>query len=333
MHHDVLRAVALAGLALTVAACGMSAVSGPPAPAPGTPPVTDRAPGSTPDPSFEALVAAAIEFRRTMGLRSDEAWAREVANDPGARNSYGVPLTVVEENELNDRAATAEELAPILQEYGEQQAEEFAGLFIDQERGGIIVVLFTDRLAEHGAAIAGLVHPGAPIEVRQAPAAEQDLMALMDRITRDEAALRGLGVFAVTTALDTEASRVEVGVSTERGDAQGLMTALYGPTVVVRVIDPSGAFLKPRGVLTGRVTDGAGRGVAASLGTEPLFGDIPMDSMARQTAPDGTFRLDGQLAGPWRVTAFADGFAPASVEVEVPPGGVATVELVLVPES
>ena len=39
---------------------------------------------------------------------------------------------------------------------------------IDQDAGGILVILFTDHLEEHGAAIARLVRPGSRVEVRQA---------------------------------------------------------------------------------------------------------------------------------------------------------------------
>ena len=37
-------------------------------------------------------------------------------------------------------------------------------MLVDQDRGGVFVMLFTDHLEEHGAAIAKLVRPGASIE-------------------------------------------------------------------------------------------------------------------------------------------------------------------------
>jgi hypothetical protein len=56
-----------------------------------------------------------------------------------------------------------------------------------------------------------------------------------------------------------------------------------------------------------------------------------MDAIGRATNPDGTFRLERQLAGRWRISAFAEGFADGSVEVDLPPGGIVTVEIVLPP--
>jgi hypothetical protein len=314
---------------LTILVVGMLVAACSPVVDPNSPPAASQTTADpTPDAAFEALVAEAIELRLSFGLRADEAWVREVASDPGALRNYGVPLTPAEEAELNARSAAVHELAPILQEYGTQHPEDFAGVFIDQEAGGVMVVLFVDHLEEHGAAIAKIVRPGARIEIRPAPASEADLAALMNRVIQDEAALRGVGVFVITASADEESGTVEVGVSTERGDAQGLLAGRYGRSVVVQVIDPTGAFLKPRGTIVGRVTDPGGRGVAAVFGGEPLFGDIPMDSVGLpETAPDGTFRLEDQLPGRWRITPDAGGRGTGSTEVDLPPGGTVTVQI------
>jgi hypothetical protein len=314
--------------AAVLAGCG----DGQPAPTvPSAPPSSASPPGASAAPDIEAVIAESVAFRRQFGLRADEAWVRQVASDPNALWSYQVPLTAAEEADLDARAAATEQLAPILEDYGAQHRDEYAGLYIDQERGGVLVVLFTANLQAHGEAISRLVRPGIAIELREAPQSEADLDALMERVSGDEA-LPGIGVFVVTASADQAAGVVDIGVSTERGDVQGLITGRYGPAVRVTVLDPTGAFLKPRGTIVGRLVDAGGRGIQGAVGSEPQFADIPMDSIGPpETNPDGTFRLENQLPGRWRLTGFAEGYAESSVEVDVPPGGLATVEIVLRP--
>jgi len=64
----------------------------------------------------------------------------------------------------------------------------------------------------------------------------------------------------------------------------------------------------------------------------PIFAEgLPMDSIGPpETEKDGSFVLDDLFPGKWRLTALG-GFEDVSVEVDVPPGGVATVELVVDP--
>jgi hypothetical protein len=313
--------------ALCMAACGPTAV-----PVPSTPPATvTSSPGLTPNPSFEALVAEGIRVREMFGLRADEAWVREVTADPDHRIGLEIPLTLAEQAELDARAAGVESVGAILDEYGEDHPEEFAGMSINNEKGSF-VMLFTGHLEEHAAAIAKLIRPGEPVEIRLAPVPEEDLLALMDRINSDSNALQAVGVFTLVISTDEEAGRVVVEVSTERGDAQPLLAARYGPRVEVRVLDPTGAYLKPGGEIRGQVVDRHGNGVQANVGSEPLFAkDLPRDSIGPpETEPDGTFVLEDMLPGRWRITALG-GFDDVSVEADVPPGGVATVELVVDP--
>jgi hypothetical protein len=284
----------------------------------------------SPDPSFEAIIATAVQFRQSVGLRADDAWVRAVAADPGAVWQYGVPLTVAEQAELDRRSADVGTLGPILQAYGDDHAAEFAGLFIDHESGGVLVMLFTDHIAEHDAAIRQLVRPGAPIEVRHAPLAETDLMALMNRITADDDRLKSLGVAVLTTALDTMANRVAVGVSTERPDAGGLLASIYGPILDVTVIDPTGAFLKPKGTVIVTTTDGRGQPVAACVYAEALFAELDRDAVGCEPEPSGIVRVQEQ-PGRWRLTTQAEGYAPASVDVDIPAGGTIRTDIVVRP--
>ena len=202
---------------------------------------------------------------------------------------------------------------------------------IDQDAGGILVILFTDHLEEHGAAIAQLVRPGSRVEVGGPACSERDLEALMNRINSDSELLQNAGVFVLVISTDELGGKLVVEVSTQRGDAQPLLAARYGPNVEVKVTDPTGGYLKPMGTVKGRVVDADGDGVHATVASEPLFAaDLPRDSIGPpETEADGTFQLNGMLPGRWRLTAEGEGLGPASVEVDVPPGGTETVEIVV----
>jgi hypothetical protein len=241
--------------------------------------------------------------------------------------SYDVPLTAAEEAELNRRSAALEELAPILQDYAAAHPEEYAGMFVDQAQGGRLVMLFTGHLEGHAAAIGAVVRPGS-VEVRQGLTSEAELNALMERVIGDME-LRELGVFVLTTSGDESMGVVEIGVSSARDDAEAVLVGRFGPAIRVEILDPTGAFLLPPGTIIGRVVDEHGRGMAADLADSPLFGAFPQDLGGHASNADGSFRFDRQLPGRWRITASADGFVPASIVVDVPSAGIATVEIVL----
>ena len=328
-HRSWVAALAVAVLA---AACGAAAPSDLPAspPAPSATEAPSAPAPPSPDPSFEALVAEGIEARTILGLRADEAWVREVTADPDARIAFEIRVTLEEEAALNARAASQRDLRPILRQYGEEHPEDFAGLMIDQEKGGIVVALFSDNVEEHAAAIARLVHPAAELEVRKVDASSAELEALMNRINGDGDALRSVGVFVLSIGTDIVRGKLVVEVSTTRGDAQPLLAARYGPMVEVKVTDPTGSYLPRPGEIKGQIVDRDGNGVQGQVASEPLFADLPRDSVGPpETNEDGTFRLKNMLPGEWRLTALVRGVERATAIVEVKPGRVATVELVV----
>jgi hypothetical protein len=315
------------GLVLLVGACAPASAPSEARPSP----TTSVEPTPSPDPSFEALVAEGIRLRTFLGLRADEEWVRAVSADPGAKTEFGIPLTIAEEAELGARASSRQEIQPLLEKYAAEHPDEYAGLMIDQDAGGILVILFTDHIEEHGAAIAQLVRPGSKVEVRRAGMSERDLEALMNRINSESDLLQNAGVFVLVISTDELSGKLVVEVSTQRGDAQPLLAARYGPNVEVVVTDPTGGYLKPMGTIKGRVVDADGDGIRGTVASEPLFAaDLPRDSVGPpETEADGTFQLNGMLPGRWRLTAEGEGLGPTSVEVDVPAGGTATVEIVL----
>ena len=57
-------------------------------------------------------MAEGIRQRTFLGLRADEEWVRAVSADPGARTTYGIPLTLAEEADLNARERARRNSAP-----------------------------------------------------------------------------------------------------------------------------------------------------------------------------------------------------------------------------
>ena len=169
------------------------------------------------------------------------------------------------------------------------------------------------------------------VEVRLAPVAQEGPRGVDEPDQLGQRAGQNAGVFVLVISTDQLAGKLVVEVSTERGDAQPLLAARYGPNVEVRVLDPTGAYLKPSGTIRGRVVDAEGDGIRATVASEPLFADgLPRDSIGPpETEADGTFQLSGMLPGRWRLTAEGERLGPTSVDVDVPPGGTETVEIVL----
>lgn len=277
-------------------------------------------------------IAKAMDFREQYGLRADRVWAEQVARDPTATLEYGVPLLPSETAELRRRAAEAEKLIPIIRAYGAANVEEFGGVYVDQRNGGIPVALFTANLAKHEAAIRAELPPGARFAVRAARFTERELRALQERIVADDAELRRDGIAAIRVSTDPVTGTIPVEVSTERTDAADVLVARYGEAVRVTVLDPTGAYLEPPGTIEGRVIDSNGRPVAgAAIDRRPLFADIALPASGIGSQADGRFRLERMLPGRWRIGAEREGFEPASVEIDLPAGGVVTIEIVLRP--
>jgi hypothetical protein len=112
----------------------------------------------------------AIRFRRAFGLREDDAWISAVAANPLSevgRQEFGVPLLPFELQDLLDRTAADPEVVHVIESYGAAKPADWAGLFVDQKAGGVIVAQFRDHLDDHRAAIDRLLSARAHVEVRK----------------------------------------------------------------------------------------------------------------------------------------------------------------------
>lgn len=156
------RGVALILAALLVAGCGAREV-----------------PPPRPDPTLrEDLapeIAEHVRVREVFGLRADPEYVADVAADPRADSEmFGIPLLPDETVEMLRRFRAQEDLDRF-KAYAAEHPDEFGGLYIDQQAGGEVVMLFTASLERHRLAVAALAPPGVNARVRRAQFTEVEL--------------------------------------------------------------------------------------------------------------------------------------------------------------
>lgn len=107
-------------------------------------------------------IARAIAFRRSVGLRTDDAWLRLAATNPGALANvarYSIPILNTEVEHLADREAVLADL----EQFREGHVDAWGGYFID---GNVIVVMLIDPTGTLEQALRTTVPT--PLFVRQA---------------------------------------------------------------------------------------------------------------------------------------------------------------------
>lgn len=113
--------VPLAVAAIAIASCGFTQQasrnpSATIASSPGPSDVHEAVPASL----TAAELREAIRFRASYGLRSDEFWVRQTAQDPASAEGvmkYGTPLTPDEVDDLDGRARSANAIRGVLEDY------------------------------------------------------------------------------------------------------------------------------------------------------------------------------------------------------------------------
>jgi hypothetical protein len=199
------------------------------------------------DPTTPEQIQAAIRFRREHGLQADLPYVLSMACLPGADVGFGVPLSAAEIAEFGRRGRTTHAMMPVVQAYADQHPDEFGGVYIDQAKGGVLEVLWTAHVAEHLAALRALVHPDAPIAVRQVRWSERELRRVQNLISGDWDWFRAIPAAPQGVGVDTTRNVVEVDISSANHAASELIVAHYGMPAGMIVVesDGTGAALLP----------------------------------------------------------------------------------------
>jgi hypothetical protein len=320
------RTLIAIGVTLIVAACtraegepsrAPTAFADPAAEASQVPETASPSPSSAPatleplpsDPELRHIV----ELRRSAGLRADLEWIAAVAADPRATTFLlAIPLLPEEEADVIARGEDADAVGQAVREYASAHADEFGGLYIDQESGAGVVTLWTGHLAEHEAAIRARTAPRSRVDFRLARYSEAYLRSLQDRISSDVDWMTELPAQWQSVGVDVINNRTLLTVSSANPNAVALIEEHFdvGDALVVES-DGTGAALVPWGWIAGSVRTAGGEVPGpADYYLRWRSSDLRqcgVGDVAYGLAPDGTFKLPCQ-AGTW------------TIEVTVPSG-------------
>jgi hypothetical protein len=314
--------------AATGSAVGTASGAGPAAPASGA-------------AAAEDAIADAIRQRRQFGLRSDEAWVRQVAADPRARTQMlDFPMLPEEEQAFSANQADLESIAQAVTAYAVGHADEFGGVWLDQERH-TVVAAWTANAELHRIGILAKLGRFGPLEVRLVAHSEKELTALQERLFADLSWYATIEARALSGGVMTMDNIVELDVSSANPDAPRLIMEHFGADAsTLRVLsDGTGIVLQPRGTvhMTFVLANGKapGRNAWALAWTPDRPGNGDCGDMVGYGVPeDGTFDLACSPGG-WTI-AVQEIVLDAWVDVGkghvmVPAGGTADLRIVITP--
>lgn len=123
-----------------------------------------------------------------------------------------------------------EDAVAALHAYGAEHADEFGGLYVDDQSQGSFVVLFTGHLDEHAAALAEIWPRVTVRGVRYTEAALTRLLESLDLST-----MAGNGIEPLSAGLDTMNNRVTLELKSNDPTLELRLEAQYGGMVEVTV--------------------------------------------------------------------------------------------------
>ena len=300
--------------------------AGEPVPDPSaTPGVT--AASATPEPTEEPFgsrdVGDARSFRERFGLRADETWIAAVAADPAGEAGmleFGVPLLPFEVADLRGRIASSHHATPIVGAYAASVPDDWYGSYIDQQRGGLIVIQVYRGVEEHRAALAGLLPARVLWEVRLVDDHILEMEALAD-VVRDERAwfaTIGATLLDVYVNAPLEGGIVELTYLSDRRDLAPLIQARFGPYDWL-VVDWAGVPMPGTGTQGDLIVGVVNRWGAPVIGAPCHLGDL-----RDTTDAEGACIFVEIPVGPYELLVLAgtevDSTAIVDTNVEVAPG-------------
>lgn len=319
----VLRLSVFIAVVLMAAGCGAP-------PVPSTlPPSAIAAPPLSPE-----QFATFKKFRETFGLRADDSWIVMVSTSQSSREGvelFGVPLLPWEVERAMARTTTSRHAASIITEYGSTVPDDWHGSYIDQDRGGIIIVELYRNADVHRAALARLLPAAARFEVHEVDRRILDQIAFVERVKGDRAWFKTIDaelLDVITNPMD--GGIVELTYLAERRDLDTLIIEHFGAPDWLRV-ERAGApaWTGPVGDLVIQAVDQEGRPVSGLLcslgaGTGLATGPDGTCRYPRAAATDGFVELLGEsegatyVAGSAKFSVVANSVTVVRIEVADP---------------
>ena len=214
--------------------------------------VTDPARAASPTPlaptgPADTVLAANIQFRQSSGLRADPAYVASVIADPSASSSaYGAFLLPSEVADIAARVAVQDQLRP-LQDAVDADHTSFAGIWIDQQAEGTVVIELAPSLSALPASVSSLVPSGAKVRLQTTRYGRDYLEGVANAIGAALKSMRGQGVDALSVGVDVPNDLVRVGVANPTAADQTWLNDHYGPAIEVVAEDPLAQVSLPTG--------------------------------------------------------------------------------------
>lgn len=143
--------------------------------------------------------------------------------DPAPDDSIVIPMGP-------DGPELPEDVVVALQAYGAAHADEFGGLYVEDQSRGSFGMFFTDRLDEHAAALAEI---WPRVTVRGVRYSEAALMDVLERL--DLASMAGPGLEPISAGIDTMRNVVTLELKTDDSTLEMRLELQYGDMLDVTV--------------------------------------------------------------------------------------------------
>ena len=143
--------------------------------------------------------------------------------DTGPEGSIVIPVGP-------DGPELPEDVVAALQAYGAEHADEFGGLYVEDQSRGSFGMFFTDRLEEHAAALAEI---WPRVTVRRVRFSEAALMDVLERL--DLASMAGPGLEPLSAGIDTMNNVVVLELKSDDPSIETLLELQYGAMLDVTV--------------------------------------------------------------------------------------------------
>lgn len=155
----------------------------------------------------------------------------------GAQSMNGSPVESIVIPVGPDGPELPEDIVAALQAYGAEHADEFGGLYVEDQSRGAFGMFFTDRLDEHAAALAEI---WPRVTVRGVRYSEAALMDVLERL--DLAGMAGPGLEPLSAGLDTMNNVVTLEVKSDDPSLEMRLELQYGAMLDVTVHPLPGAW-------------------------------------------------------------------------------------------
>lgn len=161
------------------------------------------------------------------------AWAAAACTAPLGADQSSSPLSTTSALPSTPDAPS-DELGQVVQAYGDEHPDEFAGVYYDQENGGRLVARFTRHLDLHQQALDALLGSPGRVVVLGAVFTQATLQGIVDSVVGNYRQLAAQGIDLMEAGVDVIHNNIEISAKSDDPGAERTLEA-YGPPGVIVV--------------------------------------------------------------------------------------------------